>query len=80
MLKQRLQYMETLLSHYIGDVDMDISTLQSLVEAVDCNHTPPDLASEDSHDSDDIGPNPEITVQPLENNMTRTISHLKGVV
>lgn len=70
-MKQRLQYMEKLVSKYVGDVDMDIEALGRLAEETDRDQTPPKPATELSHDSEDLGPRPEITVQPLENNMTR---------
>lgn len=70
-LEQRLGYMEKILSHYIGNSNLDVETLRNLAESVDQQQSRPRLLDVQSHSSSCLGVDDEnFTVKPLENNIT----------
>ena len=74
-LEQRVAYMEKLVTHYTGVVNLDCETLQNLVMSVGKQ---PDLQG--SNASVYLGVDDEkFTVQPLGNNITRKTRHLMGL-
>lgn len=64
--------MEKILSHYIGNSNLDVETLRNLAESVDQQQSRPRLLDVQSHSSSCLGVDDEnFTVKPLENNITR---------
>lgn len=74
-LAERLDYMERLVKHYAGDIDLDLENLRGLAEAVDKDHALPRRGQSVSHEegcSEYLGAEEEsFTVQPVGNNITR---------
>lgn len=73
-LAERLGYMERLVKHYAGDIDLDLENLRGLAEAVDKDHALPRGGQSVSHEegSEYLGAEEEsFTVQPVGNNITR---------
>lgn len=71
-LAQRLKYMERLLQHYAGDINLDSDNLRDLADAVDKDAAIPRGNATTSQGSEYLGPDEEnFSVQPLGNNITR---------
>jgi hypothetical protein len=72
-LDQRLAYMEKLLSHYTGHVNLDADTLRNLAESIEHGNRPQPL-DEQSQGSGYLGVEDEVfTVKPLDNNIARMV-------
>ncbi|OLN86630.1 putative transcriptional regulatory protein C3C7.04-like protein 1 [Colletotrichum chlorophyti] len=82
-LRQRMAYMERLLAHYTGQKTLDAETLKTLAESVKNGRTGPETLGAEPDGEPEVGAEAEvqsqssdsfkvdeITVQPLENNIT----------
>jgi hypothetical protein len=81
--------MERLLVHFVGNISMDAQTLQQLADSLDeevtgqhgrrASHSKGEGTGETESNSSDQVKMDDITVQPLENNVTRELDDkLKG--
>lgn len=85
--QQRVANMERLLVHFVGNISMDAQTLQQLADSLDDEvagkqdrRGPRSKDGETAGESDSNGSDrvemDDITVQPLENNVTREVRSL----
>jgi hypothetical protein len=74
-LALRAQYMETLIRHYVGDINLDLESLRSTVEALDKESGSRPRSPSISHDSNEPEAEENYSMQLLDNNITRKLKN-----